>query len=709
MGMDIIARAAASSARTDAAAALARTAASNRFTELATQSIDAGITTIHTSGYSATGLGAARYASDGLANAALAAAHPRFCKGTANGRYFRLVGDCITVDQAGATGSGNDQPAIQAALNYAAAVGIREVRLLKAHESWQPAFPGGTPDPWNGCHAVITGNVALVGAPGGTTISLKGPGGATRTKTDGTAAWFSGWLFYAGNAVTESTLRGITVLGGLTFSNVLSNAEANVYDKGICMLCEPGGAPNLVTVDHRDVVLSNFAGEIWYMGGAVPTGRAYVENLTLTGSPQCCWNPGTLANVFAVNVVAGDSYQPCEVITNGHTYIGGRFYNGYSCSFIMTEALGGGYYWSYPLLTSAYPKWTQFEGTRFEKIAEVGVSSRTRGRIVTVDTPVGFRNYGKLTDISLTIEAWCDQTNNGSAVYFSGPANATVPVPNCPAGTYYESPRNIAVEVIAKRTNDAAADGRKWYRAVQLSGGLVDRNSCTFTIRGDLTALGGTPAEIVGAPSGSQFPKVDWDYDNGFSFDAAYPNADFSAATGITHMGINVIADGTFTMTLTNANNYAFAQGQKMRVTHTGGGAYGNRKVVMPASGNGYSLKETRVLYGAWDYVDLIWDYWVGAWVEQGYRTRQRLTLTGSKTYDAPNIAAGSQTTTTVTVTGAAMGDRVRAVGLGINAAGLVVSGYISAANTATVVLTNLTGAAVDLVSTTLTVEVVKA
>jgi hypothetical protein len=83
--------------------------------------------------------------------------------------------------------------------------------------------------------------------------------------------------------------------------------------------------------------------------------------------------------------------------------------------------------------------------------------------------------------------------------------------------------------------------------------------------------------------------------------------------------------------------------------------------------------------------------------------------LRGSKTYDAPSVASGSQTTTTVTVTGAALGDRVRSIGLGISAGGLVVTGYVSAADTVTVVLSNLTGGAVDLASTTLSVEVVKA
>ena len=61
----------------------------------------------------------------------------------------------------------------------------------------------------------------------------------------------------------------------------------------------------------------------------------------------------------------------------------------------------------------------------------------------------------------------------------------------------------------------------------------------------------------------------------------------------------------------------------------------------------------------------------------------------------------GAATATTVTVTGAALGDFVVAVSLGLDAAGLILSGYVSATNTVTVRLQNETGGAVDLTSTT--------
>lgn len=83
--------------------------------------------------------------------------------------------------------------------------------------------------------------------------------------------------------------------------------------------------------------------------------------------------------------------------------------------------------------------------------------------------------------------------------------------------------------------------------------------------------------------------------------------------------------------------------------------------------------------------------------------------LTGSKTHDFASVADGARATTTVTVTGAALGDHVVSVSVGVDAIGANLFGYVSAANTVTVYLQNNTGGAVDLASTTLRVAVRKA
>ncbi|KGM35703.1 hypothetical protein [Inquilinus limosus] len=76
-------------------------------------------------------------------------------------------------------------------------------------------------------------------------------------------------------------------------------------------------------------------------------------------------------------------------------------------------------------------------------------------------------------------------------------------------------------------------------------------------------------------------------------------------------------------------------------------------------------------------------------------------TLTANKTFDWPSINAGASSTTTLTVTGAAIGDHVQC-SMNIDIQGLILTGYVSTAATVTAVLFNPTGAAVDLASGTL-------
>jgi hypothetical protein len=75
--------------------------------------------------------------------------------------------------------------------------------------------------------------------------------------------------------------------------------------------------------------------------------------------------------------------------------------------------------------------------------------------------------------------------------------------------------------------------------------------------------------------------------------------------------------------------------------------------------------------------------------------------LTGSATWDPASVADGAQVTTTVTVTGAALGDFLERISFSNSLGGLVLSGYVSATDTVTAVLSNASGGAVDLASGT--------
>lgn len=80
--------------------------------------------------------------------------------------------------------------------------------------------------------------------------------------------------------------------------------------------------------------------------------------------------------------------------------------------------------------------------------------------------------------------------------------------------------------------------------------------------------------------------------------------------------------------------------------------------------------------------------------------------LYGYATYDAASLADAAGATTTVDVQGAVLGDFVVSVSLDVDAAGITVTGYVSAANTVSVRLQNESAGTVNLASATLRVLV---
>lgn len=78
-----------------------------------------------------------------------------------------------------------------------------------------------------------------------------------------------------------------------------------------------------------------------------------------------------------------------------------------------------------------------------------------------------------------------------------------------------------------------------------------------------------------------------------------------------------------------------------------------------------------------------------------------RALLTGSAVYDAASLADGAGVTSTITVTGAALGDYVIGLSCSVDLQGVLLTGYVSAANTVSFRLQNETTGAVDLASAT--------
>ena len=77
-------------------------------------------------------------------------------------------------------------------------------------------------------------------------------------------------------------------------------------------------------------------------------------------------------------------------------------------------------------------------------------------------------------------------------------------------------------------------------------------------------------------------------------------------------------------------------------------------------------------------------------------------------TLNADSLVDGAGDNDTVTVPGVALGDMVLSASLAVDVAGLIVTGYVSAANTVTIRFQNETGGTVDLASATLRLVVVR-
>ena len=81
--------------------------------------------------------------------------------------------------------------------------------------------------------------------------------------------------------------------------------------------------------------------------------------------------------------------------------------------------------------------------------------------------------------------------------------------------------------------------------------------------------------------------------------------------------------------------------------------------------------------------------------------------LDGSVAYDPPNLVDGARAATTVTVTGAALGD-FPVASFSLDLQGIEITAHVSAADTVRVVLVNNTGGTLDIANGTLRARVWK-
>jgi len=727
MAIDIIARAAAQSAVTTAQSALSASGQGGTatpsflFTTIASKQIDAATSLITSSGYAASGRGVASYVSDALATAALAAAKPRCCKRSADGRYWRLIANAdgaINVAQTGAIGSGNDQPAFQAALDYAAAMGIQHVKI-----------PDGSYDLWCSARTTARGTIApdgsmlsvsasvKISAPNYAVFHRKGPTGGdidTDYQTVEGSPYRGGGIHLFGNQYTGIgagygdengwniqwfEMENIEIDGGAAVGGKVPGST-DTSDKGVFFL----NAVRRVTL--KNCHIHHFYHEILYGGNYVqPVSEIYLERVKVHSSGHSALNFQMAKKIVDVLGEYGNSYIAAEQYGANYTFIGTRFYDSAQLNFsCAVPPLPSGQQYDFPYYTTEAPKITLI-GVETQNVDTVYLGSQIYGDLNVIDGMTALFNYAG--NIDLRLRSTLDQKNGVTALLFQG---ATA-LPTGAATGYL--PRNIKIELTANVTRKAEDAARKWNSVVAITG-YLDPETCHINIiHADyynhlVASAGGTVRAMPFIET--TFAKAGSLNEGQVPGETVYHDANFAVAPyecGRTaYAGVASIAV-TFASLGSGGAYEGVPHGQRYKFFY-GSDAYGGGtgKFTFAQAGANMALSRNRTLWQPGDWLEFEYNERLGKWTDAGGYTTD--VLTASATWDAPSIANAASTTTTIGVADASLGDRVE-VAFAISLAGLVASAYVSAAGTVTVVLYNPTGAAVDLASTTVSVTVRRA
>ena len=484
-----------------------------------------GATAVITGGCTSSGLGGGIYVADGLANAALAAGHAAFCASDSTGRYFRLAaaGGVVAISQGGALGgSNNDQPAVQAAIDYAKAIGARTVlfdfdtvsiwNTLRTSAAAQLATDAFAQD---GQSLWVTAPVKFAGLPTGTHIQLLSiSGGSLET----------GWQNVGGNVWRGS---GINLIGGTAAAPAANGLTAfameNIWLDGGCLYTGLRTAPTPASPDGVDLThkgirlqdtacgtitltncrISGFKGEACYLAGTTQT-LQILRNTKIWGSNQSAFNPST-GVVQADNCDFGGSFLSVECLGG----IGGRYTN---CKFydaVQTAVTGGPangllYNYGYPtrVATSA-PPWIDLVNCDFHNAGQLLVGNyvrilRGRATDVTLALNTAITN-GSLTSTYIDLEYTLDQATQNPICALAGPATLTTVIPGATGANYILPPSDVHVRLNIHRTASARANG--YYAVAYSLTGYIDQTSCSLQVgEADGVAYMVTPVSNLALP-----------------------------------------------------------------------------------------------------------------------------------------------------------------------------------------------------------------
>ena len=624
------------------------------FADLAMRSPAPDILRLDSAGYGTPGKGAGRYVSDGLCDEALLAAHPRFAFRTANARIFRLdaEGGSLAAEQGGAAGDGssNDQPALQAAIDYAHAIGARELRLeSETYRVDCPVRVSPVEDKRaeDGRPLVIRRSLAIRGcAPGRTCLDFRALDGedpetnwqlVARSASDPTLAVWRGGAIYLQGDVPDPGFGRRTIArleldrlvlkgnrrntGAWTYpANPASGDGWDISDRGFWVQdCYVG------EIVMRDTDMTGFKGEIVYLAGAAKAVEKIVlDRCRFATSNGSAFNPGVDCEVLATDCSFGDCFQAQEDTAKTRAVY--RSCQWHDCDHMgLGSGSANGVYYTqaYPTrVVDAAPPVTLLENCEFRSIRSLRFQSWVRGTIRTIDCSVSLngKDAMALRDTDLVIEAWLDRASLIHAFSLTGPDSLTEAVPNAPAGIYKLPPANVRVKLSHHRTELARANGREWWGSYWT--GYIDR-SCQLHVEGDCAGnrLPNGGANPVSMPlvtyDRGRYTSRGWAR-GWFKLPTISGSGEIAPAAPLmtVSMASGIIADMTLRRTPTGGADYGFSDGQRIRILKHD--ATGSIRFVKGASSS-FAVNTTRVLANAYDWIEFSYNRDWQRWEEEGF------------------------------------------------------------------------------------------
>ena len=585
------------------------------FTQFSSQNINANTNLITTSGRSTLGIGSGNYVCDSIANAALQAAHPRFVGTTANGRFFRAlpIAGQLPVELGGATGDGisNDQPAIQAAINYAETTGVRT--LVFTAKAYRLHCPIRTGDPAGtiGEH-LYDGRPLVVSSPlvmqstchSGTRLIFRHTDGGLRQtnwqvvnspSTGQPMVWRGGGVFIKcppGEPADFADRPGLTLVdmtldGGIpqgtvfSFPARLSDGEGwDLTDKGIAV--EPDRFSGDIRLIRSKV--TGFRGELIYQAGT-GNGELYIRSGILSETNgdlfQSCG-----ANLDIDGLIGTKGFACFE----GWSGRRGRMVSAVFEDCQSTGGLAGGRL--SPAANRNTPNrmidglapWLDLDA-EFRNCGLVALGSWIRGRVKLTDSPLMLDSaqvYGEgLRDVDLDVISQVDKTTAIPAVLLLGS--------NTPGK---QTLSDIRIRLRCGRTEEARANGRVHLQPVDYRGSIgpnvvIERSS------GETQRASGPSGPSLTSVT-DNFPCFRANIWHRTANDWAAINQDVSVIPQIVPrgdlMGLEAAAAGTWPITMPVSG---IQPGHELTMHNLSGAGVFFR---MAASGAGAGLPATRVL-----------------------------------------------------------------------------------------------------------------